>query len=201
MKITEYKIKANIPADLKIAFISDLHGFNNAVILEELYKQFPDCVLIPGDVIHDDDNYKMGIEFLGLCKNSYPTFMSLGNHETKFTGDIVGLIKKTGVTLLENNYLEFKGVKIGGLSTGYAKGMKQGRFKKTPPPDTEWLMEFEREQGFKILLCHHSFQHFLQIPYFYPQAREIFHNNGCQIHVTPWHKNAGYRDLSVSPQR
>ncbi len=155
MKITEYEIIASAPTDLKFVFVSDLHGYDNAPILEEIKRQAPDGVLIPGDVIHGDDNYKRGIEFLSLCGKIYPTFMSLGNHETKFSGDIVKLIKETGITLLENTFTEHKGVKIGGLSTGYIQGMKQGRFKKTPPPDTEWLEKFEREEGYKILLSHH----------------------------------------------
>ena len=155
MKITEYQISANVPSDLKFVFVSDLHGYENSPILEEIKNQAPDGVLIPGDVIHGDDNYKRGIEFLSLCGKEYKTFMSLGNHETKFSGDIVGLIKETGITLLENTYTEFKGIKIGGISTGYAQGVKQGRFKKTPPPDLEWLKGFEKEKGYKILLSHH----------------------------------------------
>ncbi|MBR7101003.1 MAG: metallophosphoesterase [Clostridia bacterium] len=161
MKITEYEIKGKVPQNLKLAFISDLHGFNNELILDELRKQSPDAVLIPGDVIHDDRNYKIGIEFLSLCNELYPTYMSLGNHETKFTGDIVGLIRETGVTLLENSYTEFCGIIIGGLTTGYKQGDKQGRFKKTPPPDAEWLTKLEKEDKFKILLSHH--------PEYYPK--------------------------------
>lgn len=155
MKITQYEIKAKIPRDLKFVFVSDLHGYENEPIFNEISKQDPDGVLIPGDVIHDDKNYKRGIEFLRLCGKSYPTFMSLGNHETKFSGDIVSLIRETGINLLENTYTEFKGILIGGLSTGYLQGMEQGRFKKTPPPSLGWMDSFENEQGYKILLSHH----------------------------------------------
>jgi len=161
MKITEYKIKTSAPCDIKLAFISDVHGFDNSIILNELKKHSPKGVLIPGDVIHDNDNYRDGIELLRLCQAEYPTFMSLGNHENKFKGDIVSLIKETGVTLLENDLVEFMGIKIGGLSTGYSKGIKQGRFKRTPPPDTEFIDSFEREKGYRILLSHH--------PEYYPK--------------------------------
>lgn len=155
MVITEYKFTADIEQNVRFVMVSDLHGCDNNPIIENINALCPDAILIPGDVIHNDKNYKRGIEFLYLCGKQYPIFMSLGNHENKFSGDIIAEINNTGACLLDNSYVEFKGVKIGGLTTGYAKGIGQGRFKKTPPPDMEWVEEFSGLEGYKILLSHH----------------------------------------------
>jgi hypothetical protein len=53
------------------------------------------------------------------------------------------------------------GITIGGLSTGYVEGLKQGRLKKTPRPRLEALEGFFAKDGFKILLSHH--------PEYYPR--------------------------------
>jgi predicted MPP superfamily phosphohydrolase len=79
------------------------------------------------------------------------------------------IISSTGVTLLNNSFLHFGKLCIGGLSssgvTAYAEFRKD---KQHPYPDwkhfnspqrnepyTDWLSDFEAQSGFKILLCHH----------------------------------------------
>ncbi|MBQ9744609.1 MAG: metallophosphoesterase [Clostridia bacterium] len=161
MKITNYKINAGITEKIKFVMVSDLHGFDNTPVLNMIESVAPHAVLVVGDVIHNDSNYERGIEFLEECSKKYPTYMSLGNHESKFTGDIIEMICKTDTHLLDNSFEEFMGVKIGGLTTGYKKGMEQGRFKSTPEPDLNWLNLFSNEKGYKILLSHH--------PEYYPK--------------------------------
>ena len=155
MKITNYSLSAATNKDMKYVFISDLHGYDNNKILNEIDKINPDAVLASGDMVHDDKNYKDGIEFLRLCSGKYPTFCSLGNHEMKLNFDIKPLIKESGATLLDNEYTEYMGIKIGGLSTGYQQGDKQGRTKTTPCPNMEFANSFAKESGYKILLSHH----------------------------------------------
>jgi len=155
MKISTYNIVAEVDGGKRFVFISDLHGYNNNKILNEIDKLEPQCVLIGGDMVHNDKNFRHGIDFLRLCAGKYPTFCSLGNHEMKVGKDIKALIRESGATLLDNEYAEFCGVKIGGLTTGYAIGEKQGRSKRTPRPNVEFAERFSRESGCKILLSHH----------------------------------------------
>ena len=155
MKITDYTLSATTNKDVKFVFISDLHGYDNNKILNEIDKINPDAVLASGDMVHDDKNYKDGIEFLRLCSEKYPTFCSLGNHEMKLSVDIRAMIRESGATLLDNEYTEYMGIKIGGLSTGYQQGDKQGRTKTTPYPNMEFANSFAKENGYKILLSHH----------------------------------------------
>jgi predicted MPP superfamily phosphohydrolase len=155
MKITNYTLSAATNKDAKFVFISDLHGYDNDKILNEINKINPDTVLVGGDMVHDDKNYKDGIEFLRLCSEKYPTFCSLGNHEMKLSVDIRAMIRESGAILLDNEFSEHCGIKIGGLSTGYQQGDKQGRTKTTPCPNMEFANSFAKESGYKILLSHH----------------------------------------------
>ena len=119
MKISSYNLFANTDKNITFVFVSDLHGYDNYKILDKIDKIAPNAVLVGGDMVHDDKNYKDGIEFLRLCSVKYPTFCALGNHEMKLSVDIRAMIRESGATLLDNEFTEYMGIKIGGLSTGY----------------------------------------------------------------------------------
>ena len=155
MKITKYALKSKVEENVRFAVVSDLHGYPSAPVLNAIRETEPNAVLIPGDVIHNDNNYKNGIELLKECAKDYPTFVSIGNHEFKMSSDPVALLKETGATVLDNEYTEFMGVKIGGLTSGYTADKKQTHLGSTPPPNTEWLKAFSKIEGYKVLLCHH----------------------------------------------
>ena len=155
MKITKYALKSKVKENVRFAVVSDLHGCPPVPVLNAIRETEPNAVLIPGDVIHNDNNYKNGIELLKECAKDYPTFVSIGNHEFKMSFDPVALLKETGATVLDNEYTEFMGVKIGGLTSGYTADKKQTHFGSTPPPNTEWLKAFSKIEGYKVLLCHH----------------------------------------------
>ena len=154
IKVSDYDINAGAGGSIVACFLSDLHECDTEPIKALLENYSPDFVLIGGDYIQNSQKCEKGLKFLSYCAGKYPTFCSLGNHEMKYGGDIRADTKATGVTLLDNSYTEFKGILIGGLSSGF-KDAKQGNLKKTPPPDTEFLSCFAKKDGFKILLSHH----------------------------------------------
>lgn len=84
------------------------------------------------------------IEFLKALPSVAPTFYSVGNHEWYFTDEDRQVFDEYGIRLLDNAdcEAEIKGnrLRIGGLSTRY---------------DLEWLREYSRKDGYKILMCHH----------------------------------------------
>ena len=84
-----------------------------------------------------------------------PAFYSLGNHEWGYLGELRSDIIKTGVTLLDNEFVSFKGINIGGLTSAYFR-MAEGMV-----PDTDFLTSFSQLDGYKLLLCHH--------PEYYPK--------------------------------
>lgn len=159
IRVSEYEIPS--PVSLTFAFVSDLHDCDNAPVIDRIRQISPDAVLVGGDFIHNTSIFKRGIEFLSLVGKSYPTFYSLGNHEMKFNGDLFAYLSETDAVLLDDRAVDFRGVRIGGLTSGYALGGPQGHIKATPAPNLKWLEEFSREDLFKILLSHH--------PEYYPR--------------------------------
>lgn len=107
-----------------------------------------------------------------------PTFFSYGNHEWMLTPADEERIGDAGVKLLDNAWTKFGEFVIGGLSspdvTNYRAFQKEWReahpddnrgnirdeyfswktdsFRRTV--DTEWLGEFEAQEGYKLLMCH-----------------------------------------------
>jgi predicted MPP superfamily phosphohydrolase len=151
----EYNIKTDRVPFRKFCFISDLHDYPNEPLLEAIKDMDVCAILVPGDFIHSTHLYKRGIEFLAMASKIAPTYVTLGNHEMKFEGNIVDLVKNTGAILLDDTSVVIEGVNLGGLTTGYKKGIQQKRLGKTPAPNLEWLKSYSEEKGFKILLSHH----------------------------------------------
>ncbi len=155
MVLTTYVIRAKIKKTFKFIFISDIHNADIGPILNEIQKSDAEAVLVGGDFIHDAENYKNGLEVLKRSASMKPTFCSLGNHERKFEGDLIPLIRETGATLLDNCSIDFHGIHIGGISSGYGWNEAQANTKETPKPKLAWLSKFAALEGYKILLSHH----------------------------------------------
>ena len=145
IEINEYKITAGLDSPVTFVFVSDLHDSDNAPILDAIASVNPDAVLVGGDFIHRGASYDRGLEFMGRVSQDYTTLAVLGNHE-KWVPDIRALLNKTEIKLLDNSDTEFRGVRIGGLTSGVWYG---------GIPDLQWLDEFSKKDGFKLLLCHH----------------------------------------------
>ena len=67
-------------------------------------------------------------------------FYSPGNHERYFTDRDRQVIRETGIVFLDNSEAAWKGIRVGGLSS---------------TPDMDWLQEYSKRPGYKLLLCHH----------------------------------------------
>lgn len=142
MKITEYIIESGkIDREYNILMLSDLHNKPYGKILEQVREENPDLLLIAGDLVdRHRKTYRRVIPFLRECAETAPTYMSMGNHEIKFPVIRPSEIRETGVILLDNDYVPFGDLLIGGHSPGTGR---------------EWLDRFESEDKFKILLNHH----------------------------------------------
>lgn len=156
-----FNIKADVEENITFAFVSDLHDRTNEPMLKIFEDNSTDAVLVGGDFIHNGKKYERGLEFLKLSSERYPTFVEIGNHETKSGLDIIRLVKESGAILLDDTFTEYKGVIIGGLTTGFGFGQKQSAFMRTPEPHLGWLKEFQAQNGYRILLNHH--------PEYYPR--------------------------------
>lgn len=142
------------PSVGKLALVADLHNKVPNGLLEVLEEEKPDAVLVTGDVVHSREKYENGLAFLRDCASRFFTCCSLGNHEFKYGADFREEIQNSGAVLLDNAYIRFGELVIGGLTTGFAYE-KQGTFRPTPTPRLDWLADFSKQEGYKILLSHH----------------------------------------------
>ena len=159
MRVTQHTL-INNALNLRLAFISDLHSRPYDAILDGIRKEKLDIILVGVDVIHDGDHIAEGLSFLRAAAAIAPTFCSLGNHELKVADRVRDRMIATGAVLLDDDFVTFGGLVIGGLTSGFAN-TKQGRFKETPKPNMDWLPRFCDTEGVHILLSHH--------PEYYPR--------------------------------
>lgn len=88
-KVTHYEIETDrIKKNMKIAVIADMHsheyGRDNKRLIDEIRKQQPDLILIPGDMIvsiHTED-YAKSLHFFEEISSVAPIYFSNGNHES-----------------------------------------------------------------------------------------------------------------------
>ena len=143
--ITEYTFRTDrIDRSLRLAVAPDLHSAPFDDVLEEFCRC--DAVLIPGDLVdRHRRNNRSAERFLETVPELVPVFYSIGNHERKFRRREEWMRKtaESKAVLLDNRSVLFRGIRIGGLSS--AEGQ----------PDSGFLDRFEKEQGYRLLLCHH----------------------------------------------
>ena len=163
---------------LRLALLTDFHNGEPKPVLHSLEKQRPDFICIAGDLVRGRapegdrlfDEQKNVLPFLHGCLNTAPTFMSLGNHENVLSDEDVEIIKGTGVILLDNEWIQWNGLAIGGLTSHQV--LDHRAFREAHPSneryphyrhDPEWITKKEPDtswlntpvSGYKILLSHH----------------------------------------------
>ena len=167
---------------VSIALLTDLHGHPYSNIISSVAARRPSFICLAGDFIYGtwpEGNISPLVSqtnvlpFFRACALVAPTYLSLGNHERILDEKDIGEIGRTGVTVLDNEWVEKDGIIIGGLTSAYvtdyrraAEGIRTGenRYPKKEPmegtaseglPDTSWLAEYADVPGYHILLSHH----------------------------------------------
>ncbi|MCQ2450759.1 MAG: metallophosphoesterase [Clostridia bacterium] len=121
-KVKNYTvIDKNLPkafSGFKIVQISDLHNFcfdkDNKLLLKKVKEQKPDIIAITGDYIDDNKKYTDFASLVGFSKELLKIadcYFVSGNHEavygeTKNYNTFVKLIKRAGITVLDNEMSE-----------------------------------------------------------------------------------------------
>ena len=173
----------HLPVPATVALLADLHDRPYFSIIQSLSDHRPAIICIAGDVVFGDppkdgslliQTQKYVLPFLRACSALAPTFLSLGNHEKAVCEDDLHRIRDTGCILLDNSWTTYNGMVLGGLTSHLVLDFRRLREKKherypdrgskprvIKEPETGWLEEFERQAGYRILLCHH--------PEYYPR--------------------------------
>lgn len=171
--ITEHTITSpKLTQALDLVVVTDLHDRDYTDVLPQL--RAADAILVVGDLVQrHTGGWQVARRFLADAPACAPTFLSIGNHERKLAEHdaFMACVTDSDVTLLDNRVIRFAGLAIGGLSS-------------QPPeqtPDTSVVDALAREEGYRLLMCHHP-------EYYYPyvQGRGIDltlagHAHGGQI--------------------
>lgn len=145
-QINELTIRSpKLTQPLHAAFVSDLHNGAYDDVLDALHRV--DVILIGGDLVKRyDDRYDRALSFLKAAPRLAPTFYAVGNHERKLPSYEAywQLVKQTDAVTLENRWVRFGGVVLGGMSSA-PDGLQ----------DNAVVRNMAEQDGFRLLLCHH----------------------------------------------
>ena len=183
MKETYLDVLADVCKNYTVALVSDLHNIRNPELTDSLKKQMPDYIAVNGDLLYAVNPYHSiyehvpesgqhlrnapnAIEFLTDAVKIAPVLFSTGNHELYLDEEDRALLLEIGVNYLDDGYCRFGELVFGGLSSPYKIFAGAGIVHKRVEHkrrwkmvfenvNTTWLDEFEGQEGYKILLCHH----------------------------------------------
>ncbi len=155
MELITYRIPKKIDRAYRIALIADLHDRPVSALECALAAQKPDFIAICGDLVDGTIAASMHAPaFMKFCAETAPTFYSIGNHD-RFIGQAdLAMLTKLGITVLDDAEMQFKGLRIGGLTSG-GMGSRHAVSPKEQRPNLKWLSSYSKGDGFKLLLCHH----------------------------------------------
>ena len=160
MKITPYSVVLGLPAPLRFAVVADMHARPAPGLPELILSEKPDALLMPGDIFDTRGSREDALTFLGAMAAKLPVFCSFGNHDRHMKDDDRAELDRIGVRVLDNTAVTFRGLTIGGLTSGFFTEYRTD-LEKTPAPDLVWLAEFAAMPSPHLLLCHH--------PEYYPE--------------------------------
>ena len=122
----------------RITLLTDLHNRPAEKIIRSLHAHSPDLICIAGDIIYGswpkDDVSPLVTQtnvtpFLEACADLAPTYLSLGNHEWMLIEEEIKAISETGVTVLDNSWIDTgrDSIIIGGLTSAAATNYRRIR--------------------------------------------------------------------------
>lgn len=158
---TEYSLTTDRPiSGLRIAVLADSHigttfdGAGFAAYVDEIMRQDPDLILIPGDLVDDDtrrEDLLTACETLGKADPEYGVWFAYGNHDRGYFGsrdfsaaELADILKENGVRILED-----EAAYIGDLCIVGRRDASSG-----PRSDMSALMEGVERDRYIIVLDH-----------------------------------------------
>lgn len=184
MKISKYDITTKKKGiNIKLACVSDLHARPYGKVIAALEAISPNAILLPGDIVEIaaefmDKRNQNGLNFLQEATRIAPCYYTYGNHEIYYSHArgknpktpepalskrYLDAISSYGVHLINDSFeaLEVTNeVLVGGLVCG--RDMDPALDQKDP--DLNFLSDYSKKSGFKILLCHypHYYERYLK---------------------------------------
>ena len=185
MKITKYEINTSkINSSLNIACVSDVHGRKSDAVVDALKSLAPDMILLAGDIVEVSNEFmrernKNAMRFLEQISGIAPIYYCFGNHEIYYSHtpkeidrvpnmemeiETVKRIKELGINIINDSFERISYGDSNFLVGGLVCGRDMDPALNVSEPDLEFLSQFDRENEFKILLCHypHYYKKYLE---------------------------------------
>ena len=197
---------AGLEKPVRAMLLSDLHvgTIHNSGFLKRIVNKTnnlqPEVVFITGDFF-DGTGPITEKTVLPLSGLQAPSFFVMGNHEKFFGMDRVqGLIEPTGVRVLRNEVVEFRGLQIIGIDNPERENSKVNERIHSVPFDrgrpsvllfhAPVGIEDARRAGVSVQLSGHThngqlYPFNLLVKLFYPYTRGLYDLDGLLLYVTP----------------
>ena len=167
LNCTLYQISSDkIDTPVRIVQLTDLHnsefGENNQELIDRVTAQFPDLILITGDLLNaDETRTDIATNLIFALCDIAPVYISLGNHEIEyhenFGKDIVELYQNLGAEVLEWKYKDItingQHLRLGGIY-GYCLSDKYLKTEEADPEECAFMTDFQDTDLFTVLMCH-----------------------------------------------
>lgn len=149
-------VSEKIHQPLTIAYAADFHDGDVEAALTMMAGC--DAICIGGDLVnrHRRHGWHNAARFLREAPKVAPTFYNIGNHERLLpdAAEYQSQVQASGVTVLDDRFLPFRGIVLGGVSSVEKKpGMP--RVQEQLAAKKPFLRQMAAQEGFKLLLCHH----------------------------------------------
>ncbi len=87
-----------------------------------------------------NETYENALEFLNRAIKIAPVYYALGNHERGMTDEMRCNIKSTNTILLEDEWIKYKEIEIGGITSRYRDELR-----------VDWI---GKSDAYRIMICH-----------------------------------------------
>ena len=160
----------NCKSAVKVVVISDLHdhefGKENQKLIDLIYEQRPDIVLMDGDMLNQDsDSSEVPIHLVEILSKEFPVYYAWGNHEIAYMennhAELQQELEEAGAVVLEEKYEDItvrdQKIRIGGMYE-YAFGTdeKTGENKALAATQEvqDFLKDFQNTDNLKLMMSH-----------------------------------------------
>ena len=167
LSVAEYQIETDLAGTLRIVQLTDLHswefGDGNCDLVELVYQQKPDLILMTGDMLDKSDaGPDVACALIEELRAVAPVYYGYGNHETSWMGqrgkDLKPALTKAGATVLDVEYLDVEingqAIRLGGYHGYYRQPGMLCSAKEQYDAEIAFANSFEATDRYKILLCH-----------------------------------------------
>lgn len=151
LTVTEYAIPGT-GADLTLAVVADLHNRRGEETAARVLALSPDACLFVGDLFEAPPRRRRfavgeAARCLEILAPHCALFWSRGNHDYTLPPDLAATMTRLGVHRLEDDFMPFRGILLGGLTSVY--------YRAGHTPDLAFLDRFAAAPGYRLLLSHH----------------------------------------------